>query len=160
MFGLGTHPTTQLTARLIEEKRGKFKDFLDIGTGSGILSIVACKCGASSVWAVDATRQAIKIAKGNFPLNNCKPRFLRSIDFGKVNISQKFDLVAANMVTDELIRLRRKIIGSVKKGGHLAISGISTVNYSRFQKAFKSKALRCLKICKQEGWYGFLYKKV
>ena len=160
MFGLGTHPTTRLTAELIEEKAGKFKDFLDIGTGTGILSIVACKCGGSSIWAVDATRQAIKIAKRNFSFNSCKPTFLRSIDFGKTNISQKFDLVAANMVTDELIRLRRKIIGSVKRKGYLAISGISSTNYNRFKKSFKSKTLRRLKICQQEGWYSFLYKKV
>ena len=160
VFGLGTHPTTKLTARLIESKGNRFKDFLDIGTGTGILSIVACKCGANSVWAIDTTRQAIKIAKNNFALNSCKPQLLKAVDFDKADISKKFDLVAANIVTDELVRLKKKIVGSVKKGGFLAISGISSINYGRFRKAFKSKALRCLKVVEQEGWYGFLYKKV
>jgi ribosomal protein L11 methyltransferase len=160
VFGLGTHPTTKITAQLIESKRNKFCDFLDIGTGTGILSIVACRCGANSVWAVDAIRQAVKIAKDNFALNNIEPAFLKAVDFGKADIGKKFDLVAANIVTDELIRLKKKIVGFVKKGGFLAISGISAINYERFKKSFKFKVLRCLRVSEQEGWYGFLYKKV
>lgn len=158
-FGTGMHATTQFVTQLIEQCAGKFDRFLDIGTGTGILCIAAHKSGAKELSAIDISKDAIAIAKQNFEWNNCEPKYLKAIDFDKFKRKEKYDFVAANLITQDLLAMSHKIVGLMEKGGYLAISGVSLKNYTLIRTHFKKYRLRCLRVHKGEGWTAVLFKK-
>jgi len=159
-FGIGTHPTTKCMAEFIELKQGKFNDFFDVGTGTGILSVLAAKCGAQKIWAIDIDRKAVETAGSNLAANFCAAEFLGAADFQSFGKKAQFDLVAANIITHYLVKFRDKLISYVRPGKYLAVSGISDPNYDFFRCHFDSSRLRCLKISKERGWNALLYKKI
>jgi len=158
-FGTGLHATTQLMVGFIERYTDRLGNFLDVGTGTGILSIAAFKCNAESVRAIDISRDCVKSAKLNFKINQVSGSIFRE-GIEDIQTHAKFDYVAANLVTDELIENGRRLVSLVKPGQYLAVSGISLDNFDRFRKAFRRWPLRCLKISKKEDWSAILYKKV
>jgi len=157
VFGTGMHPTTRFMAGFIEAKRGQFNNFLDIGTGTGILSLVAWKNGCKQIWCLDISREAIRVAKRNFKKNQCRPRFIKAIDFERFKSLKKFDFVAANVLSLDLVRMKKAIISHVNPGKFLAVSGIYLKNYPMFRKRFDDPQLRCLTAVKREGWAAVLY---
>jgi len=104
-FGTGYHETTRSVAQMIERCRGRFQSFLDVGTGTGLLAIVAGRCGASEIWAVDIDPQCLKTARVNFAKNQLRGVHLRAMDFKTAHLDRRFDFIAANIITDELIAL-------------------------------------------------------
>lgn len=159
-FGTGLHETTRFAAQLIEKYSQQFETFLDIGTGTGLLAIIAQRCGARELWAVDIDECSIRTARKNCARNGVEIDWCKDMDFRKFRHKKQFDFVAANIITDELIDLKEKILRVVSPGGYLAVSGISLGNLSRFKKAFKSDQLRCLRILKGKKWVAILYKKL
>jgi ribosomal protein L11 methyltransferase len=158
-FGTGLHETTRFMSGLIESCRGKFNSFFDIGTGTGILSLVALKNDAREVKAVDIDRHAVLIARENFKRNGYNPSGVSTHDIDKASLKIQFDFIAANLITEELIRLKLKILKFVKPGGYLAVSGISLINFPKFKKIFSDQDLRCLTIKKGENWAAVLYQR-
>ena len=158
-FGSGRHPTTQLMAQFVERCYRRFKSFLDIGTGSGILTIVALNCGAVDIMAIDTSREAVKSARKNICQNGYSAKAVKKVDLRNLSTRKKYDFVAANLVTSELIQCAKKIVALVKPGQYLAISGISLNNYERFRAKYDNLPLRCLRIKKEGGWVALLYKK-
>jgi len=158
-FGTGRHATTQLMAALIERCRGRFASFLDIGTGTGILSIVAARCGAQDIYALDYDRESILAARRHFRINGLKSVHLLRADFHHWPIRRQFDLVAANLLSHDLIQSRDKIIRRVRPHQYLAISGIARENLSQVRQAYRVEALRCLRFCQKKGWAALLFKK-
>ncbi len=160
-FGTGLHETTCFSARLIEKYAGKFQSFFDLGTGTGILAMVALKNGALDVYGVDIDPSAIKIAQQNLKNNGYPESLLDVADIKDLKMRRKkYDLVAANLITHDLIRLKKKIVSFVKKGHYLVISGISAENFPLIKKSFKDLPIRCLKIVKGKKWVAVLYKKI
>jgi ribosomal protein L11 methyltransferase len=184
IFGTGMHPTTRFMVEFIQKEEGRFKDFFDIGTGTGILAIIAHKFGAKKIWGIDIDKKAIPVAQENILANqgrfdySSSPRHigaskkfrskyadecyeelhLKAIDFKRFKVSDKFDFVAANLLTDDLIKMRDKIVSTVRPGKYLAVSGISVANWERFSRHFNQKPLSCLKVLRGEGWCAGLYK--
>ncbi len=158
-FGTGLHETTSFMAQLIERYAGKFSNFLDIGTGTGILSLVALHSGAKDVTAIDFDSDCVRSAKENFYVNN-KNAYIEKFDIAKFQAKKKFDFVAANLITHDLIRVRKKLVSLVSPGGFLAISGISLENLPQIKSVFKNLPLRCLKIKTGKQWVALIYKKV
>ena len=111
-FGTGTHDTTRLCLELLEECVTPQTHILDVGTGSGILSVGGVLLGASSALGVDIDPVAVKVAKENAVLNNVedKTEFVCGDLTDKVH--GKFEIVTANIVADVIIRL----LSTVKKG--------------------------------------------
>jgi len=72
---------------------------------------------------------------------------------------RKFDFVAANLLTEDLVRLQKKIISVVAPAGFLAVSGIYHDNYRSFRRRFSSKHLRCVAVARQNDWYAVLFQK-
>jgi len=159
-FGTGMHATTRFMARMIERLSNPSQRFLDIGTGTGILTLVALKCGAREVTAIDISREAIKTAKANFLGNGFTTFRLKAVGLQKFNDHKKYDFVAANLITYDLIAMGRKIVSLVKPGKYLAVSGISLNNYEHFREHFDRLPLCCLKIEKGDGWVALLYKRI
>jgi len=160
VFGTGTHPTTQFIAGYIAQKKKHIASILDIGTGTGILSLLGASYGIPEIWCYDIEKEAVKTTRKNFALNNMRPSVLAAGNFKDVVITRQFDFVAANVITDELIKMRRKIIARVSLGKYLAVSGVSLVNYKRFRASFEDERLRCLRTQKKDGWSALLYKRV
>lgn len=123
-FGNGTHETTSMCLALLETY-GKPGDMvLDVGTGSGILSIAAAKLGATHVYAVDLDPVAVNVAKKNIAQNQLSEMVsvevanLLDVDY------QKVDLIVANIIADAIILLSESASSHLNQGGFLIASGI------------------------------------
>ncbi len=159
-FGTGLHASTRFMAGFVERCRGQYTSFIDLGTGTGLLSMIAAKCGAENITAIDIDGDAVKVAKKNFKENNCSFIDGKVADVYKYRAKKQYDFVAANIITQDLIRMGGRLISLVKPGKYLAVSGISLNSYDIFREAYAKYPLRCLKIEKGEGWVALLYKKV
>ncbi len=125
-FGTGTHESTAICARLIEKYISSGARMLDLGCGSGILSLVAVGCGASRVVAADIDGIAVRITKENAALNGAADKIdakCGTID-SCIPALEKFDLVAANIIADVILELSIKIPLVAKNGGYCIVSGI------------------------------------
>ena len=160
-FGTGLHETTRFSAQLIEGLEGQFKTFLDVGTGSGILVAVALISGAVYVEAFDIDRSAVKVAAENLKVNGLRCDVLKSCDVQKYSSRREFDLVAANLITHDLVAFKHKIISLVSSGGHLVISGISLSNMGIVRKEYgRLPGIKIVKVFKGKEWAAFLLCKI
>ena len=91
--------------------------------------------------------------------NGCLPASLKVADIHHYPSRKRYDLVAANLVTHNLIKAGRKLVSLVRPGKYLAVSGISLENISVLKKAFRKYPLRPLQIVKGKEWAAVLYKK-
>jgi ribosomal protein L11 methyltransferase len=123
-FGTGTHATTRLCIEALEKRlKAKGLSVLDVGTGSGILSIIAAKLGAQKVWAVDPDELSIEVTRTNVELNGVQERIkVRRGSLG--DVSGKFDLVVANIDLKVLRRIRLPLTRHLKNRSFLILSGI------------------------------------
>ncbi len=157
-FGTGTHETTRFMIRLLESLQGKFAHFMDAGTGTGILAVAAWRLGAKTILGIDIEGHAVITARENLRLNGCEHAKFQRVSLGQLKTQEHFDLVAANLMTNVLIRDRLILSRLVRKGGYLAVSGISLPHFEAFKKAFAQPRLRCRRILKGKGWVALLYQ--
>ncbi|MDD4013002.1 MAG: 50S ribosomal protein L11 methyltransferase [Candidatus Omnitrophica bacterium] len=157
-FGMGTHPTTKLVAEMMVSTKPGWDTFFDIGTGTGILAIIASKLGSSTVWAVDIDPESIETAMKNSEGNDVTLSLIKTADIMKFGRKKKFDLVAANLITHDLLTFRKKILSFVAPGGYLIVSGVSSDNYKTFRRSFDGKGLKCLKAPSERGWHAVMYR--
>jgi ribosomal protein L11 methyltransferase len=168
-FGTGTHPTTQLCLQLLEEsiselvssekQRGvDLPGMIDIGCGSGILSIAAAKLGVSHVLGVDLDKDAVEAARRNASANQVEDQvefFTSSVDEIKAGMFSTRDapLVTANILSGTLIRLLAGGLGDlVTPGGKLILSGILEDQVDEVEAAVESGGLRVEKERGIEDW--------
>jgi ribosomal protein L11 methyltransferase len=119
-FGTGSHPTTRLCLRWLDENIKGGETVLDYGCGSGILAIAAAKLGAAEVWGVDIDPQAIQAAAYNADMNGVNARFYTP-DQAPTTAAQ---VVVANILTNPLKALAPLLASLTLPGGHLVMSGI------------------------------------
>lgn len=159
-FGSGLHATTRMMARFLYGRKDCLASFLDIGTGSGILALIAGAYGSRCIHAIDIDPVAIRTAAANCASNRRAFAYLAAVPLEKMKMRRQFDFVAANLLTEDLIRLRKKLIAAVAPAGYLAVSGIYRDNYREFRRRFRSDRLRCAAVAKQKSWYAVLFQKV
>lgn len=123
-FGTGTHETTRLCVNLLEDVIEETSSILDVGTGSGILSIASILLGAKSAVGIDIDELAVKIANENAILNGVGDKIQVFKGDLTEQITGKFDIVCANIVADVIIRLSDYIYNFMNKSGVLIVSGI------------------------------------
>ncbi len=158
-FGSGMHATTQLVAKFMHGQRARMGSFLDIGTGSGILALIAHAYGVRDIWALDIDPVSVSTARKNCVLNGFRPKYLAVADFGKFSSRKKFDFVAANLLTDDLVRLQSRLSSVVAAGGYLAVSGIFQDNYPLFRDKFSGRGLIMIRAVRRKRWYAVLFRK-
>ena len=124
-FGTGGHDTTRLVLETLERHVADGCDFLDIGCGSGILSIAACLLGAGSALGVDIDALAVRTAKENGELNGLtEPKYtILKGDLAK-DVSGKYPVIAANIVADAIIALSPAVPALLADDGVYIVSGI------------------------------------
>ena len=144
-FGTGQHHTTRLCLELLEKSLSKDDVILDMGCGSGILSIGAMLLGAKRAVAVDIEQNAAETALENAVKNNISPE-LYETHFGNIlsdeklasEIDYKYDIITANIVADVLIAMKDHFVRYIKKGGTLIVSGIIEERMDEVIDALKS----------------------
>ena len=130
-FGTGAHPTTRMCLESLEricfdETGGRLPEaVLDVGTGSGVLSIAAALMGAVRITAVDIDPEAIRVTKENLELNSMG----ELVDASTTDLRAlegEYQVVVANILAEELVRLSAQLVARVAPGGWLILSGILT----------------------------------
>jgi ribosomal protein L11 methyltransferase len=140
-FGTGKHETTKACLQLIDEYAGDGGSFLDMGCGSGILSIAAAKLGYGPVVGFDVDREAVDASIENAAKNHVEVEFFKYGLGGKVKKElPKADLVAANILGPLLIRFADEIVESVKS--RIIISGILNELYPEVLAAYEARGFK------------------
>jgi len=119
-FGTGSHPTTRLCLRWLEQHLRGGECVLDYGCGSGILAIAAKKLGAGTVRGADLDEQAIAASRDNAQGNACAAEFFAPAALP----AGTYDVLVANILTNPLKALMPLLAGRVRAGGRIALSGI------------------------------------
>ena len=154
-FGTGGHATTQLAAKLLEQV-AKNKLVLDIGTGSGILSILASFCGAKTIYSFDIDPVAIKNAAENVDLNHCSNIFLWAGSVSSVNHHVRAGLVVANIISSELIKLHPHVLSLRPK--YIVYSGILKKEASDFMASINLHGYKVDSLIQEDEWCALRLK--
>lgn len=159
-FGTGTHATTILCIQALgEELQKRGLSVLDVGTGSGILSIIAAKSGAKAVWGIDIDGVAVENAKENVEKNQVLD--IVKIRKGSIgDLHKKFNVVVANIDLKSLRRMRKPLLNHLKNQGFLILSGILEKEEERLREHYlKTGLLRWIKVVQREEWVCLTFKK-
>ncbi len=157
-FGTGTHETTRLVMSLLTEEVKGGERVLDVGTGSGILSICASKLGAKSCHAYDIDPVAVKVARENVLDNGCDnivcgvSDLLRGVDTS----GGGFDLCVANIVADIIIRMAPDIRSCLTPDGRLIVSGIISPRAQEVRDALTLHGMRVVREVQENDWLAIL----
>jgi len=159
-FGTGTHETTRLVIRLMQDVLHGGERVLDVGTGSGILSICASKLGAASCNAYDIDPVAVKVARENVEADGCTnitvgvSDLLRGVDLS----GGKYDFCVANIVADIIIRMLPDIRAYLKEGSPLILSGIIGERAEEVKAAALAEGFTVEKEIRENDWVGLLVR--
>jgi ribosomal protein L11 methyltransferase len=152
-FGTGTHPTTRMCIAMIEKYLKRNGAFLDIGTGSGILMIAAAKLGAIKVWGTDNDNVAMDTAYKNLIQNRISESSFKILAADLVHqITEQFDLVAANLTTKTILILLEDVRRVLVQDGIFVCSGILETDKDRVLKKLKDLGFDLVEILAKEGW--------
>ncbi len=156
-FGTGTHQTTQLCMKALEKYMKPNDKVADIGMGSGILSVLAKKLGASYVYGCDTDDTVIEVAKENAKKNGVDAIFeLGTAD--KVN--EKFDFVCANILHFVLAEIMGDLKNLMKKGAIMSLSGILDEKKQMVIDAYEKENLELIEEIHQDQWTSFVVKRI
>ena len=164
-FGTGTHPTTRLSLELLEAHLQPSQPVLDVGCGSGILSVAAVKLGAAAAYGVDIETEAIDNANQNAALNGVAdgtafaPGSISEIKAGVFPITQS-PVVIANILTHILIQLLDDDLGQlVAPGGVLLLSGVLLEKEAELTEALNRHGFAISERRQLDDWLGFAAKR-
>ena len=151
-FGTGTHETTRLCLQLLESYVTPETMLLDIGCGSGILSVAALLLGAKNAVGVDIDETAVRVAKENAELNGVSETSSFLCGDLTEKVAGSFDVICANIVADVIIRLSPVISQFLKKDGVFIASGIIAERADEVATVLTSEGLNVTTRTEQGGW--------
>ncbi len=160
-FGTGTHETTRLVMRIMQDLIKGGERVLDVGTGSGILSICASKLGAKSCNAYDIDPVAVKVAQENAREDGCDnitvgvSDLLRGVDLSH----GKYDFCVANIVSDIIIRMMPDIRDYLTEDAPLILSGIIDTRADEVIASVEQNGYRIEHIERENDWVALLCKR-
>ena len=166
-FGTGMHETTQLVIRQLKKFVKPGMEILDVGTGSGILGIVALKLGAGHVVGTDLDPCAVPAVSENKEANQIEEKSFdmmigNIIDDKEVQEQvgyEKYDIVTANILADVLVPLTPVIVAQMKKGAYYITSGILDVKEDVVVQAVKDAGLTLVEVTHQGEWVSVTARK-
>ena len=157
-FGTGQHPTTRLSISLLEKTIKGDEILADIGTGSGILSIVAAKLGARRIDAIDLDETALPVAFKNFQLNSVEETIRLHVGNGLHACTGTYDVIIANILTKALLPMVPRFPQFLNADGAVILSGIMAQEASQVETALKRHQLTSINIERDEEWVAISAK--
>lgn len=158
-FGTGTHPTTSLTLQALETVLRGGETLLDVGTGSGVLSIAAKYLGAKDVYAYDLDEVAVRAAKENMDMNEVAKDVHVAANDLLNGITIESDVIVANILADIILLMIPDAWRLLKQTGRLIISGIIEEKKQMVIDAMKEQGFVVDQIFQQKDWYAIILKK-
>lgn len=151
-FGTGTHETTTLCIKLLEKYTDKDDAVLDVGCGSGILSIAAALLGIKNILGVDIDPVAVEVSKENVELNGFSD--VVQIQYGDLTkgIDYKADVVVANLMADLVMMLSCDVAKHLKGKGIFISSGILIEKQEQVSESIKNNGFEIVEILEQGDW--------
>ena len=161
-FGTGGHETTRLCLELLEKimdgrRPGATPSLLDLGTGSGILAAAASLLGAGRILALDIDPEAVVVAQENLALNGLSEQ----VECGTTpleSLTESFDIILANILAEELVRLAPGLTARLNQGGALILSGILAEKEELVRRGFASQPLLFEETIHAGEWVAMLYR--
>jgi ribosomal protein L11 methyltransferase len=155
-FGTGQHPTTAYCLKeVVQNFSKKGQSFLDIGTGSSILAIAAAKLGYTFIRAFDFDPEAVRVARANARANGVLNKIkITHSDVAKLPIRavERFDVICANLISDLLVKERKRIIAQLNPGGILVLAGILRIEFSGVRQAYERSGLKLISTRSKKEW--------
>lgn len=170
-FGTGKHETTQLCIKQLQKYIGgevKAPKVLDVGCGSGILSIVALKLGAREVIGTDLDADCITSSEENMVVNNLpkelstfyKGNLIDDVELQEKVGTEEYEIVVANILADVIIPMAPVIPARMKQGGYFITSGIIDFRENDVKEAIEKAGLKVIEINHQGEWVNITAQKV
>lgn len=158
-FGTGTHATTSMCIRQLEKLVKPGMTVFDVGTGSGILSIISAKLGATNIQAVDYDDSVLKIVEENLEQNNVQDIISVAQSDLMKNVHGKAELVIANIIADIIIRLFDQLDEHLEQGGTLLTSGIIEDRIEDVLAAAEKHGYGVVERMENKGWACITFKR-
>ena len=157
-FGTGHHPTTELCLRWLEDLDVDGKRVLDVGAGSGILTIAASLLGASEIDCIEVDDIAARALRENLELNavSAKTRVIVGDFLENETTDGQYDLVLANIISSILLRLANPLSRAVRPGGQLVLSGVIERHVEHVRNRFSEHGMRVVDERKIGDWFAML----
>jgi len=158
-FGTGTHPTTVLCIQAIERTVKPQDKVIDVGTGSGVLSIAAAMLDAKEVLALDLDDVAVESAKLNIKLNKVHPKVTVKQNNLLKNVEGPVDVVVANILAEVIVRFTDDVYRVLENGGTFISSGIISMKKQEVKDALIKSGFKIEETMMMEDWVAFIAKK-
>ncbi|MNM76888.1 Ribosomal protein L11 methyltransferase [compost metagenome] len=168
-FGTGTHPTTSLCLRTLESIVQDGDEVIDVGTGSGILAIGACRLGASKVLALDLDPVAVSSATENTRLNRLENQIqvvesdllsvLKGEGSAEVKVKLPVRVVVANILAEIILLFIEDVYQALASGGYYIASGIYKNKEQAVQEALIAAGFELERTARDEDWVAFVARK-
>ena len=160
-FGTGNHGTTKACLQLLDKATLTINDsFLDMGCGSGILSMAASKLGVRKIDGFDYDENSVKIAKENLVLSKCENVNLSVQNLYEIKPDYSYSLVIANILAPVLMDNVKTIVGSLSKenSSMLVLSGILHEQFKKVKELFENEGLELMECRRIDKWSTGLFK--
>ena len=158
-FGTGTHPTTNLTLQALETVLRGGETVLDVGTGSGVLSIASSLYGAKDIYAYDLDEVAVRSAQENVDLNANTENIHVSANDVLVGVEQEADVIVANILADIIVLMVEDAWRLLKPEGTLIVSGIIEDKKDMVLEEMYAQGFEVDRIFQQKDWFAIILKK-
>lgn len=158
-FGTGTHPTTQLSIQALEMVLRGDEVVLDVGTGSGVLTIASSILGAAEVYAYDIDETAVSSARSNIALNELDTDITVATNNLLEGIDVQADVVVANILAHIIIQLIPDLANVLQEKGKFIASGIMASQKEQVVKPLEEAGFKILQIHQMDEWLGIIAEK-
>ncbi len=158
-FGTGTHPTTKMSLFALEQVLRGGETVIDVGTGSGVLSIASSLLGAKNIYAYDLDDVAVRVAQENIDLNKNTDNIQVSTGDLLKGVTVQSDVIVANILADILIHLTDDAFHLLKDQGYLIMSGIISEKLDLVLNSAQESGLFLETHMTQGEWHALIFKK-
>lgn len=158
-FGTGTHPTTRLMLEALEIVVRGGESMIDVGTGSGVLSIAAKQLEVNEVAAYDIDEVAVQSAKRNLALNPVAADVKVGVNSLLDGIDTQVDLIVANILAEIIVPLVPQAMQNLRAGGHFLVSGIIKDKASLVRSKLTEAGFVIDQQLRMKDWYGMIAHK-